>query len=95
MDETICSGKIEPGPILNGHKKDGDYISCHDSYEAIDFVLRDRNGNARSEEAKECMLMALRYLNTLSNVKVCDETMFEPPHIHLQDIKCDIPCKTK
>ena len=95
LDETICSGKIEPGPILNGHKKDGDYISCHDSYEAIDFVLRDRNGNARSEEAKECMLMALRYLNTLSNVKVCDETMFEPPHIHLQDIKCDIPCKTK
>lgn len=95
IDYTSCYGKIEPGPIFTGHEKAGDYISCHDTYEAVDFVVRDADLNSRSLQAKACMKLLMNYLraNMSDKIKVCDETMFEPPHIHVQDISCNVPCR--
>ena len=81
---------------MSGHEKAGDYVSCHDTYEAVDFVVRDKNGSYSSANARTCMLALMGYLkSTMSDkVIVCDETMFEPPHIHVQDINCKVPCRT-
>jgi hypothetical protein len=97
IDSASCYGKIESGPIFTGHDKVGDYVSCHDTYEAVDFVVRDANLNTHSLQAKACMKLLMNYLrsNMSDKVKVCDETMFEPPHIHVQDIDCNVPCRTK
>jgi len=91
-----CYDELEFGPINTGHEKAGSYVSCHDSYEAIDLVLRDEEGNALSDEAIQCMKIALKYIQEqMSGVKVCDETMFDPPHIHIQDKRCTISCRTE
>lgn len=97
LDETSCSGTIEPGPIFTAHEKAGDYVSCHDTYEAVDFVVRDKNQDYVSDDAIRCMKALMRYLQSTMSDKliVCDETMFKPPHIHVQDISCKVPCRTK
>ena len=96
LDVTSCSTKIEPGPIKTSHEKAGNYISCHDTYEAVDFVVRDKEGNIYSDKARDCMKALMSYIrmNMAGKVTVCDEIDCEPPHIHVQDIECKVPCRS-
>lgn len=97
LDYNSCYNEIEIGPIFTNHKKTGNYTSCHDTYKAVDFVVRDINKKDDTKEAQYCMYRLMNYLrdNMSDKVKVCDETMFEPPHIHVQDVNCNVPCRTK
>ncbi len=89
-----CWDKIEFGPIYTGHVKAGDYESCHDSYDAVDLVVRDGLGNHDRDAAKACMEDALTYLRAyVSEVTACDERECPPPHIHIQDVNCKVGCR--
>lgn len=76
------------------------YVSCHDSYEAIDLVVFDRTGSKDSDIAQTCMRAALKHINNPANgfaVTACDETNCSDvtPHIHIYDKKCKVGgCKT-
>ncbi len=91
-----CHDKIEFGPIFTGHVKAGDYTSCHDSYDAVDLVVRDASGNDESDTAKDlCMDAALVYIRAyIPEVTACDERECPPPHIHIQDVNCKVGCRT-
>ena len=96
--EPDC-GKLVWGPVATGHEKPAgaDYVSCHDTYDAIDLVVNDKNGYTSAE----CTSMFLTRIKeggvaNATEVMICDETNFDDvtPHIHIYDTNCSSSCRT-
>ena len=91
LDTVNCRADLDFGPVSTGHVKAGDYESCHDSYDAIDLVVKDSQNSSTSQKAKDCMQLALNYLKSyVPEVTACSEIECVPPHVHIQDKNCTV-----